>query len=166
MDRRTRSDLILLISMQIFLLSFHLSRERSYGETGLASYFQKRLVGPPSLDKKEKLALVRWCESFPERLSEMVHSLSELPPPELEFHQLYRLLDEEHSLPASDGLAELLLWILKGQRKEQFHGYYCEQLRSCLERPRGVVDNQLYRKLVERYSELGCSDPSTLLQVT
>jgi len=129
----------------------------------LSSYFQERLVGPPSLEKKEKLALIRWCEEFPERLSEMAKALAELPPPELEFHQLHRLLDGENSLPASDGLAELLLWVLKGQKKGQFHGYYCEQLRGCLQRLRGTLDRQLYRKLVERYSDLGCPDPSSML---
>ena len=129
----------------------------------LGRYFCSRLSDAPRIENRETVSFLEWCEVFPDRLADLAGSLVDLKPPEVDFHKLHELLTSEEILLVPGAFGRLLLWILNGQRKEVFFGYYCEELRNVLERLRGRIESALYHKLVERYSELGCAGASTLL---
>jgi len=129
----------------------------------LERYFRSRLSDAPRIENRETVSFLEWCEVFPERLADLAGSLVDLKHPEVDFHKLHKLLTSEDTFLVPDAFGRILLWILRGQRKEGFFGYYCEELRNVLERLRGRIESAVYQKLVERYSELGCVGASTLL---
>jgi hypothetical protein len=112
--------------------------------------------------KIKKISILEWCHVFPERFGELTDLLITTDPPQAEFHRLHELMASQEALSTPDVFGRLLLWILRGQTKDRFSGY-CQELRTALESLRGKIDNGLYHKLVERYSELGCADAPTLL---
>lgn len=129
----------------------------------LKRYFRSRLDNAPRIEHKEKSSFLEWCQIFPEMLSYFAGCLVKLEPPEFRPHQLYELLKTGEIFSSLEAFARLLLWILEGQRKESA-GSYRQELYEFLEKFKGEIDNDLLRKLVTRYSELGGPNASTLLE--
>lgn len=129
----------------------------------LMRYFRGRLEDAPRIENKEKVSFLEWCQLFPAKLVYFVGYFTKSEPPEVRPHQLYELLKTGESFSSLEAFARLLLWILEAQKKEGA-GSYRQELYEFLEKLKGEIDNDLFRKLVTRYSELGGPKASTLLE--
>lgn len=128
----------------------------------VGSFLRERAEQLPQPAALEFTAILDWCFSLQGHLTEFVGLLEHLPvSPVKDSMLLHRLADGGLKNNQADSVAKLILVALRGW--EDFPSWNLGDLRNCIEdlRERGLT-RPLQEKLVEKFLELGGSDPPAL----